>query len=235
MQLCDVRRVDFGWFVRPGSESPDGQPRLEPVLGYAVAHPDGWLLFDTGMGRGADVDAQYRPARRPLPDALAAAGLHVDDVRHVANCHLHVDHCGGNPDLAGRPVYVQRAELDAARSTDGYTQPELVDDPRLTHVELDGEAEVLPGLLVLPTPGHVDGHQSLVVRCDDGTVVLAGQSHEHASALSTELLVRRAAADRPDGDAPGLPGPAWLDRLLELDPRRVLFAHDEAVWEPPRR
>jgi len=83
---------------------------------------------------------------------------------------------------------------------------------------------------VIPTPGHVDGHQSLVVATSDGTVVLAGQSHDTASAWSADALAARA----PDlGHAPPLPdAPVWMDRLLELDPRRVVFAHDAAVWEP---
>lgn len=32
------------------------------------------------------------------------------------NCHLHFDHCGGNPSLPGTPIIVQQAELRAART-----------------------------------------------------------------------------------------------------------------------
>ena len=34
--------------------------------------------------------------------------------------------------------------------------------------------------LVVPTPGHTAGHQSLVVRADDGSVLVAGQGHDTA-------------------------------------------------------
>jgi len=38
---------------------------------------------------------------------------------------------------------------------------------------------------------------------------------------------------RRDGHATGLPPtPAWLDRLQELDPARVVFADDHAIWGP---
>ena len=37
---------------------------------------------------------------------------------------------------------------------------------------------------------------------------------------------------RSGADEPLPPYPAWLDDVLALDPRRVVFAHDEAVWEP---
>lgn len=96
--------------------------------------------------------------------------------------------------------------------------------------ELDGEAEILPGVFVVPTPGHTAGHQSLVVRTDDGTVVVAGQSHDTTSAYSVDALAWRALND---GHGPPLPlTPAWIDRLQRFDPRRVVFAHDNAVWRP---
>ncbi len=60
--------------------------------------------------------------------------------------------------------------------------------------------------------------------------VLAGQSPDGATAWSAETL---AAAARELGRGQPLPGvPAWMDRLLAFDPKRVVFAHDAAVWEP---
>ena len=225
-----VRRVDFGYFVRPKEETGTGASRVEPCLGYLVTHPGGVVLVDTGMGQDPDVDAHYRPHRRPLPVALAAAGAQINDVQLVVNCHLHFDHCGGNPELSGRPIVVQAVELATALGTPGYTLPELVDAPGLRYEEIDGETELLPGVLVVPTPGHTAGHQSLVVRLEDGTVVVAGQSHDTASAYSADALAGRAQRHGHDAVLP--PTPAWMERLAELDPRRVVFAHDHAVWQP---
>jgi len=224
-----VRRIDFGYFVRPEQETGTGEVRVEPCLGYLVDHPDGLLLMDSGMGAHPEVDAHYRPARRDLPVALADAGVRVEDVQLLMNCHLHFDHCGGNPQLPGRPIFTQRVELEAAHGPD-YTLPELVDAPGLRYEQLDGEAEVLPGVLIVPTPGHTAGHQSLVVQRDDGTVVVAGQSHDTATAYSAHVLAWRAARD---GHPPPLPvAPAWVDLLQRFDPARVVFAHDHAVWQP---
>ena len=95
---------------------------------------------------------------------------------------------------------------------------------------LDGEAEIWPGVHVVPTPGHVDGHQSVVVTCRDGSVVLAGQSHDTASAWSADALATKAVEL---GHSEPLPvAPTWVARLLAFDPRRVVFAHDAAVWQP---
>ena len=180
MREATVRRVDFGYFVRPASETGDGLPRVEPCLGYLVDHADGMLLFDTGMGSNPDVDAHYRPRRQPLDDALVAAGARRDQIGLVANCHLHF--------------------------------------------------EVLPGVFLLPTAGHTAGHQSLVVRWRDGTVIVAGQSHDTATAYSADVLAWRA---HRDGHSRPLPvPPAWVNRLQELNPARVVFAHDHSVWEP---
>lgn len=231
MLISDVRRLLLGTFVRPAQETGTGAPRVEAVYGYLVRHDRGLILLDTGLGRGdAETEDWYRPRRVELPQALAVVGASMEAIDLVVNCHLHFDHCGGNPLLAGTSIVAQRRELAAARQDD-YTMGHLVDFPGSTYEVLDGEAQVRPGVHVVPTPGHVDGHQSLVVVCDDGSVVLAGQSHDTASAWSADAL---AAAATALGHAQPLPvAPPWMERLLAFDPRRVVFAHDAAVWEPP--
>lgn len=225
-----LRRLDLGWFVRPGSETADGRPRVEPALGYLVRHGAELLLFDTGIGdAGPETDAHYRPHPRPLPAALAAAGVTPADVTLVVNCHLHFDHIGGNPLFPRTPILAQAAELALVRAGDHTPEP-LFGFPGARYEELSGEAEIRPGLWIVPTPGHTAGHQSLVVRQPDGTVILAGQTHASASDFAAGRLAATAAAE---GAAAPLPEPdGWPARLLEFDPRRVLFAHDASVWEP---
>jgi len=126
-------------------------------------------------------------------------------------------------------VFVQSTELSLARGPD-YTLPELIDYAGARYEELAEETEILPGVWVIPTPGHTTGHQSLAIRCVDGTVVLAGQALNSTTAFSGAQL---AWCARREGVADPLPvPPEWVDRLLRLDPSRVVFAHDNAVWEP---
>jgi N-acyl homoserine lactone hydrolase len=196
---------------------------VEPTLGYLIEHPfGGSVLVDTGMGRHPEVDAHYRPRRIALGSALRAVGVELDDIGYVVNCHLHFDHCGGNPELAGRPVFTQRAELELARTTE-HTIPELIDHPGARYEEIDGEAEILPGVVILPTPGHTAGHQSVVVTRGDGTVVVAGQSHDNASLFTGDVLAQHSGVGHY---------PVWLHRILAFDPKQVVFAHDNAVWTP---
>lgn len=229
MRVDDLVRLDLGTFVRPAEETGTGAPRVEAVYGYVARTPAGVLLLDTGLGRNAEVDAWYRPARVGVVDALHRVGLAIDDVAVVVNCHLHFDHIGGNPLFPDVPIHCQRRELDVARTTE-YTLSELVDFTGVTYELLDGEAEIAPGVHVIPTPGHVDGHQSVVLECDDGSLVLAGQSHDTASQWSADALAARA--DALGHEAPLPTASPWMRRLLEFDPRRVVFAHDAAVWVP---
>ena len=140
----------------PESEPwPAGTPF--PVVAHAVVHPDGVLLFDTGIGTGnAEVEELFSPERYPLEGAFEAHGIAMADVTAVANCHLHFDHSGQNGLFPGRPIFVQRREWAMVHEPD-YTIPEWVDLPGLTYELLDGEAEIAPGLRLIPTPGHAPG------------------------------------------------------------------------------
>jgi N-acyl homoserine lactone hydrolase len=224
-----VRRLDLGFFVRPATETGTGTARVEPAYGYLVSSPTLTVCFDTGIGAAdTETEAHYRPVRRSLAEALGAVGASTDDIDLVVNSHLHFDHCGANADVPGRPIVVQVSELEAARRP-GYTFPELVDFPGATYWALDGEGELADGILVIPTPGHSPGHQSLVVECWDGTVIVAGQATDYAFEFGSHHLAREASIRLGQTVAPR---PAWMERLEAFDPARVVFAHDGAVWEP---
>jgi len=228
--VADVRVVPF--LVSEVRLPPDEQDLLQrewwPSYGHAVAHRDGIFLFDNGVGFGnAEVESTFSPRVTSIEDALAEHGISLKDVTGAANCHLHFDHSGQNGLIPpGVPIFVQRAEWAMVHEPD-YTVPEWIDVPGLTYEVLDGGIEVAPGLRLIPTPGHTAGHQSLVVDAADGTVVLAGQAVQ--SRAEWEGASEPAASGASSARDPRYPGS--VERLRSLDPARVHFAHDPAVWE----
>jgi N-acyl homoserine lactone hydrolase len=137
-----------------------------PVFIWTIDHPAGRVLVDTGMiDTRREVDDM---SPTPHPENIPR------DVAVVINTHLHFDHCGGNRLFPGVPIHVQARELADARSRDDYTIREWVDFDGATYVEHNGEAEVLPGIRLVPAPGHSDGHQVVVVETDAGTTVIGG-------------------------------------------------------------
>jgi N-acyl homoserine lactone hydrolase len=137
-----------------------------PVFVWTIDHPAGLVLVDTGMIDSRHEVDDMNPT--PHPENIPR------DVACVISTHLHFDHCGGNRLFPGVPIHVQARELADARALDGYTIGEWVDFDGATYVEHEGEVELLPGIRLLPAPGHTDGHQVVVVETGVGTNVLGG-------------------------------------------------------------
>src|SRR4051812_34560151 len=141
-----------------------------PVYVHVIDHPDARVLVDTGMTELHPAAADLDPRLRPLSEQdFNLAGIDI-----VVNTHLHFDHCGGNHLFAGRPIYVQRRELADARSEDDYTIREWVEAPGVRYVPVDGELELLPGLRLVPAPGHTRGMQVVVVETGGRSIVVGG-------------------------------------------------------------
>jgi glyoxylase-like metal-dependent hydrolase (beta-lactamase superfamily II) len=159
-----------------------------------VEHPDGLVLIDTALGNKEDrkfldiygVENDGLEGATQLEDALAVAGYLPRDVRWVINTHLHFDHAGGNttldPELEDdprrhvRPAYsgatyvVQKGELAFARNANERTRASYLPhnyEPIAAANRwrlLEGDVEVLPGISVRVTPGHVPWIQTVLVR-----------------------------------------------------------------------
>lgn len=122
-----------------------------------------------------------------LDDAIAETGFTTSDIKYVINTHLHFDHAGGNTMIEavegaeaadGPPVLafpnatyiVQKGELEFARNRNERTHASYL-PPNFEPVAqagrwrlVEGPAELLRGISVLPTPGHVPFHQSILIR-----------------------------------------------------------------------
>ena len=192
-----------------------------PVHGFVVSFPGGAALVDSGVGGPERWLTSWRVVNRSIADALDELDMTPGDIGFVINTHLHFDHCGQNAVFKHAPFYVQRAELDRARTE----SPELTgwfDFMNAQFELLDGDAEVLPGLRVIATPGHTVGHQSVLVQSADGqSDVLIGdaayQPRQYLDPLSDEL---------PDGQASDVRSwRASVAKIMSAEPDRVHFCH----------
>lgn len=169
-----------------------------------IEHPEGLVLIDSGAGNKEDakfrdiygLDNAGASGATALEDALTDLGYRPDEIRWVINTHLHFDHAGGNTRVPGDPLagdpgpavpsfpnakyVVQGGELEFARHANERTrgsyfpsnfEPVAEADRWLL---LDGEAEVLPGISVVLTPGHVPHHQSVMITDGDDTAIFLG-------------------------------------------------------------
>jgi glyoxylase-like metal-dependent hydrolase (beta-lactamase superfamily II) len=230
----DVQRLMLGHYTVPDDIAKRVAPPLEGkqivVTGFLIRHPQGPFLFDTGFGKGDDENTRhFTVVRRDVVEALARAGVDPKEVKAIANCHMHFDHGGGNFRFPGTTVLAQKAELANVRAKDYTITADVIDYPDARIEMLDGEGDVAPGLRLILTPGHTSGHQSLVVETKQGRIVLAGQAQNFIS----EYAIAHYARDLARRGEPHADYPAWMDRFAELDPWRVLFAHDLAIWERP--
>jgi N-acyl homoserine lactone hydrolase len=180
-----------------------------PVYAYVVDHPDARVLVDTGIKElhplTTDLDPRIRPPRE--------WGIDVASIDIVVNTHLHFDHCGGNHLFADTPTYVQRQELDDALSADDYTIRSWVEAPGVQYTPVDGDFELLPGLRLVPAPGHTLGSQVVVIGTGDCPTVVAGD---------TAVWFGELDDPRTEGQ-----------RLVRaLRPELVWLAHEHNPWRP---
>jgi glyoxylase-like metal-dependent hydrolase (beta-lactamase superfamily II) len=177
----------FGVVPKPLWErrtTPDERNRISLALRcLLVEHPDGLVLIETGLGNKESakfkdiygVANEGQDGRTQLEAALAALGHAPADVRWVINTHLHFDHAGGNtyrdqdgtvhPSFPNARYVVQRGELAFASHPNERTQASYLPHnfAAVPFDLVDGDAEVVPGIRCLPTPGHTPFHQSVLV------------------------------------------------------------------------
>jgi N-acyl homoserine lactone hydrolase len=229
----DVTALPLGEFTFGPDDPWPGEAGL--VVGYAIRHPGGVFLFDTGFVLADARDPElgefydtYQVWPRPILDALAAARIDREEIIAIANCHLHLDHCGQNELFPGVPIYVQPAEWAAAHEPD-YTVSRVTDFAGARFEHVAGDHEVAPGIRIFASPGHSPGHQSIVVEAPEGPLLLVGQAVYSAGEWAGVPGARYGSSAERDGVKDAVYA-ASVARLRSLNPKRVLFGHDRRGW-----
>jgi N-acyl homoserine lactone hydrolase len=210
-----------------------------PAPGYLIQTDDGTnVVVDTGVPK-SEVGA-YREGSEQLVwkmdeedyvvRQLERIGVAPADVHYVISTHYDGDHAGNHEDFPSAEFVVQRAHHEAA--TQGAERFAKMrqhwDAPGLRVRQVDGDTELLPGVELIESGGHVPGHQSVLVRLPNtGPVLLAIDAipfSSHMDPDTREITVF-------DMDEAGVR--ASTRKLVDLARREdamIVHGHDPAQW-----
>ncbi|MFC3832586.1 MULTISPECIES: N-acyl homoserine lactonase family protein [Deinococcus] len=201
-----------------------------PIVCALMQTQDGRnILIDTGLPEVIPEEASEFENGQDAVEQLALIGLSPDDIDVVVSTHYDIDHAGQHAAFTRAQYVVQRAHhLDAASNPRYAAIRPQWDQPAERLQLVDGDTELLPGLTLVETSGHVPGHQSVLVRLPrTGTVLLTIDAVPFASGFTRDP---QDGAGTPDAEAIR----ASTIKLLDLAEREraalVIFGHDEAQW-----
>jgi N-acyl homoserine lactone hydrolase len=162
------------------------------VTAYLIVHPRGTLLWDTGVipdeliQPGGTTEARAT-VHKTLRSQLAEIGVKPSDITYLALSHNHYDHSANANNFSGSTWLVQKAERAAmfpdpppANPATAATRFAALKNSKT--VVLDGDHDVFGdgSVVIVATPGHTPGHQSLLVNLSKtGPVVLSGDLYHY--------------------------------------------------------
>ncbi|MCC5926038.1 MAG: N-acyl homoserine lactonase family protein [Bacteroidetes bacterium] len=186
--------LDQGWLT---AMTNHGNRIDIPVPMYIIDHPDGLVVFDTGMNiavvpdNGAEywgpVAGAFTPTmsrEQGIDRQLNRIGKSVEDVRYVVHSHLHLDHAGNISMFPNATHIIRKAELQNAWWPERFQRAAYVmDDFKSTYqlniIELTRDLDLFGdgSVELIDTKGHTKGHQSMIVRLpNSGTMILASDA-----------------------------------------------------------
>lgn len=202
-----------------------------PIVCCLVQTDDGKnILVDSGLPTIIPEDQSEFAHGQTLLEQLTIIGLQPDDIDMVISTHYDFDHSGNHGAFTKAKYLVQRAHHEHAPGSPRYAATRPQWDQPIERIRLvDGDMELLPGLALIETSGHVPGHQSVLVRLPKtGPVLLTIDAVPFR-----EGFVRDLADDGSSPDAAAIR--ASTNKLLDLVEREkvglVIFGHDREQWE----
>ncbi|MBV8063747.1 MAG: N-acyl homoserine lactonase family protein [Nevskia sp.] len=179
-----VKLKDLGMMSDTGEYNGKSAWIADPC--FVIRHPKGTLLWDTGLGDaiadqkdGVDMEAGHMWVDHKLPDQLKEIGLAPSDITYLTFSHTHFDHTGNANEFPGATWILNKAELAWAESKPGpFVNLDSFSAYKTARKQMiDGDYDVFGdgSVMILKTPGHTPGHQSLELHLKkSGVVILSG-------------------------------------------------------------
>lgn len=220
------------------------QPGDIPVPGYFIQTDDGInVLVDTGWPRSF-VDSPVNPpglkveirSEDIVTARLEAIGVSPADINYLICTHLDEDHSGNHDLFSNAELIIQREHYELAKS--GHPRftmnRESWDHPSLRYRLIEGDYELLPGIILLETSGHVPGHQSLLVRLTEtGSILLAADAVMHHS--MADAATRQIYVTDMDDEANIRRSTQKIANMAKSENAAlVVYGHDTAQWRSLR-
>jgi len=177
-----------------------------------IVHPRGTLLWETGLneavnnipaGAPSAAVGGPRPGDRvdtPLKKQLAEIGYSPSDITYLALSHSHWDHTGNAGSFLGSTWLVQKPERDVMFAEKPLSNQGDFDGLRTSKTQLlEGDHDVFGDgtVMLLFTPGHTPGHQSLFVSLSKtGPVILSGDLYHFSEELTLKPTPRGRNAEQ---------------------------------------
>jgi|SRR6185437_6144503 len=225
--------------IHDGAEFSDtGYYSHKPLLladpCFLIKHNSDWLMWDLGLGEqyvGHPVENKEHgvtlSASVSLVAQLKQLNLTTDDIKYVGISHFHFDHTGNASLFPHATWLVQRAEY---KSLEQNPPPLAVNDDLVKILQpvkknlITGDLDVFGdgSIVILRTPGHTVGHQSLQLKLQhSGTVILSGDLYHIREAYrSKQVPVFNASR------ADTLASMARIDEILQNRHGRLIIQHD---------
>ena len=168
------------------------------------------------------LDTGHFGNRRQILRALRNLGLAPSDIGNVILTHSHWDHVLNLELFSGAAVLISSRELKHAQSIKGYdwATPSYF-GKILEKMEVkvtEGDQVISKDVRVIETPGHSPGHQAVLVRTEQGTVLFSGDAlptlRSYLLGLPDYITVGDEEASRS------------IARLKELKPDFIYPGHD---------
>ena len=206
------------------------------VTAYLVVHPRGTLLWDTGvipddLIKPEGTTEARATVHKTVRSQLAEIGYKPSDITYLALSHNHYDHSANANSFAGSTWLVQKAER-AAMFPDTPPQNPSNAASRFSALKnsksvlLDGDYDVFGdgSVVIVATPGHTPGHQSLLVNLrNTGPVVLSGDLYHYPAERTLKDFTPFAALGNAEIE---VASKAKMEALLKEKKATLWIQHD---------